>query len=219
VKQRTRSEQVPGQHRPCDEAGPLCPACRLFGTTGYRGRVHFSDAVPASQVGTEVIKIADLWPPRGTRGRKFYSSGSFRRLDLTPAKNYRFIEAVPKGSAFTLALHFENVQSAELGLLVRALGLECSPHEPSRLVHAFPTKLGGAKPRCLGAVRFTPRNLVLIGSGRGLLADLMGGGRSPAIEETLTSWLADASLLDGEAWNRFRREASQARELCPPELY
>ncbi|HXG41393.1 MAG TPA: RAMP superfamily CRISPR-associated protein [Dehalococcoidia bacterium] len=219
VKQSMHSEQIPRQHSPCREISFLCPACRIFGTTDHRGRVHFSDAVPAGQVGTEVIKVADLWPPRRSQGRKFYSSGPFRRLDLTPAKNFRFIEAVPKGSTFSLALHFENMQVDELGLLLRALGFERTPDDPPRLLRAFPLKLGGAKPRCLGAAQFTPHRLILISGGPNIIDDLIAGGRAMPAEETLTKWLADSTLVDGEAWELFRREAIRVRDICPPELY
>ncbi|MFN3929342.1 MAG: RAMP superfamily CRISPR-associated protein, partial [Thermoflexus sp.] len=42
VKLITSRERLPPSHQPCDEDA-LCPACRLFGVTGYRGRAHFAD--------------------------------------------------------------------------------------------------------------------------------------------------------------------------------
>uniref|UniRef100_UPI00262A82E4 RAMP superfamily CRISPR-associated protein n=1 Tax=uncultured Chloroflexus sp. TaxID=214040 RepID=UPI00262A82E4 len=137
VHQVAKGERAPG-HEACRDANTLCPACRLFGTTGYGGRVHFSDAVPIGQVETEKIKIADLWPPRPPRqagGRKFYYAKSFQPLDMKPEKSHRFIEVVSKGSKFAATLYFENLSTAEMGLLVRAIGLDFSRQDPSKVVY------------------------------------------------------------------------------------
>ncbi len=219
VKVHARGERVRSSHQACRDEDSLCPACRLFGTTGYRGRVHFVDAVPAGEIRPEIIRIADLWPPRQARGRKFYYSKKFRKLDLQPARNHRFLEAVPKGTRFRTALHFENVSPAEMGLLLHAMGLDRSAQDPGKIVYAFPIKLGGAKPRCLGSVRFIPRALWLIQPGSGFLSALMGDWQAP-ITENLLAWLSDESLLDPQAWERFRREASpRMEEFCPQEVY
>ena len=219
VVQRGRNERVSSSHVPCSSDGPFCPACRLFGTTRRRGRVHFSDGVPVGEVRGEVIKIADLWPPRNARGRKFYRSNRMRRFDLTPAKNFRFIEAVPRGSRFAFTLHFENLQPAEMGLVARAMGLDL--RDGDRVAQAFPIKMGGAKPRCLGAVTFGVTALWLVRPGPGLLSALGGGGSLVAPEQVLREWLSAPSegLLDREAWDEFRRNAAQGEGWCPKELY
>lgn len=219
VARRGRNERVPSSHEPCSGDGGFCPACRLFGTTRRRGRVHFSDALPVGEVKGEVIKIADLWPSRNARGRKFYRSGRMRRLEPTPARNFRFIEAMSRGSRFALTLHFENVQPAEMGLVLRAMGFDLG--DGGRVVQAFPIKVGGAKPRCLGAVRFEPTALWLVRPGPGLLAALAGRGSPTSPEQALWEWLSAPSqgLLDRQAWDEFRRNAAQDDGWCPTELY
>ncbi len=219
VKLAARGERVPDSHRPCRNEDSLCPACRIFGTTRYRGRVHFTDAVPSGDVRPDIIKIADLWPPRQAQGRKFYLSKRFQGLDLKPARNHRFLEVVPQGSTFRTVLRFENATSAEMGLLIRALGLDRSPRDPSRIAYVFPIKLGGAKPRCLGSVRFTPKGLRLIPEGPRFLLSLPEGGVKVPMMEALLTWLEDDALLDQDAYERFRREAQTMEEFCPQGVY
>lgn len=218
VRQTARGEKAP-RHEACRDEKALCPACRLFGTTGYGGRVHFSDAVPVGRVGTEKIKIADLWPPRQAKGRKFYHAGSFQPLDMQPQKSHRFIEVVPKSSKFATTLAFENASDAEMGLLIRALGLDFGQQDPSKVVYAFPVKLGGAKPRCLGAVHLRPKRLSLITGGPDIFSALLTGGRPSQISDTLKTWLENDSLLDRPAWEQFREEAKLKDEPCPQEVY
>lgn len=219
VRQTAKEERVPGSHETCRDERQLCPACRLFGTTGYRGRVHFSDAVPAGKVETQRIKIADLWPPRQAKGRKFYQAKEFQPLDMRPQKSHRFLEVVPKGSRFTATLYFENVSSAEMGLLMRALGLDFSSQDPSKVIFAFPIKVGGAKPRCLGAVYPRPKRLYLIPGGQDFSPALLSSGVQPALLESIKTWLKDTSLLDQEVWEKFRQEACCKAESCPVEVY
>ncbi|MDW8064316.1 MAG: RAMP superfamily CRISPR-associated protein [Anaerolineae bacterium] len=218
VKVRARDEKIRSSHEACRDEKELCPACRLLGTTGYRGRVHFTDAIPVGEVQTHYIKIADLWPPHQARGRKFYYSKQFQKLDMQPERNHRFLEAVPKGSKFRTVLYFENTSNAEMGLLIRTLGLDRSTQD--KIEYVFPIKLGGAKPRCLGSVRFIPRGLWLIQAGPDLLTSLAGGGVKTTITESLLAWLKDMSLLDQEAWKRFRQEAKLiTEESCPQGVY
>ncbi len=219
VRQAAKGERVPHSHEPCKDEDALCPACRLFGTTGYRGRIHFSDATPVGEVTTTHIKIADLWPPRQAKDRKFYQSKRFQPMDMRPAKSHRFIEVVPREARFRTTLHFENTTTAEMGLLMRAIGLDFDRDDPSKIVYVFPVKLGGAKPRCLGAVCLRPKRLHLIPGGPEILAALLTGGNSSPVSENLRTWLADTSLLDQRAWGLFRREAGPKDEPCPKEVY
>jgi CRISPR/Cas system CSM-associated protein Csm3 (group 7 of RAMP superfamily) len=220
VRQTAKKEGVHGSHRACEGVDKLCPACRLFGTTGYRGRVHFSDAVPVGEVKTERIKIADLWPPRLAKGRKFYQTREFQALDKRPEKSHRFLEVVPRRSRFAASLYFENASSAEMGLLMRAWGLDVQESkQESKVVHAFPIKLGGAKPRCLGAVYLRPKRLYLIQEGPDFFSALRSGGTPASLREKLRVWLEDKSLLDGKAWETFLREAKLKHEPCPVEVY
>ncbi len=216
-----RRERGPGSHRPCNDPSRLCPACRLFGTTGYQGRVHFADAVPFGDVETTTIKIADLWPPKRFEGRKFYQTKAFQPQDMRPQKNYRFLEVVPKGTRFRTTLFFENATTAEMGLLVRALGLALHPEKEGSVVYAFPVKIGGAKPRCLGSVRFHPRRIqTLPASSEDLFQALLTGGEPQGVKVQLLDWLADTTLLDQHAWSEFREKAKpQSDAPCPKEVY
>lgn len=228
VRQTGRQERVPKSHRVvCDvkrehEArATLCPACRLFGTTGYRGRTHFADAVLLAQVQPQIVKIADLWPPHQNKGRKFYEAKTFRVLEnQRPERNHRFLEAVPKGVRFATTLFFENVDIAEMGLMLRALGLDHHPEQPENVVYAFPIKIGGAKPRCLGAVRFHPQRISLVpNAAEELLRALAQGGENRPLEPTILEWLQNEALLDQEAWHQFRQQAKQQQDPCPKDLY
>ncbi len=220
MRQAARGERVPGSHKACKDEDTLCPACRLFGTTVYRGRIHFSDAVPMGQVESTKIKIADLWPPRQARGRKFYRAKSFQPLDTRPQKSHRFIEVVSQGARFLTTLYFENTTPAEMGLLIRAMGLDWGQQDRTKVVYRFPLKLGGAKPRCLGAIYLRPRRLYLIPEGPGIFSVLLTGGTSSSVLEGIKTWLEDESLLDRQAWEKFREEAKlKKEEFCPREVY
>lgn len=211
------------QWRSCDKPNQLCPACRLFGAVRYAGRIHFSEGVLEEQIETTVLRIGDLWPPRKVSQdvlrRKFFTSGGMRHTEPEQPRNYRFIEAVPKDSRFTVSLYFENVRPAEMGLVLRSMGLDLGAG--GRVVQAFPIKVGGAKPRCLGAVRFEVVALWLVRNGPGLLAALAGGGGTADLVETLREWLSAPTegLLDRQAWEQFRHNAAQQDAWCPKELY
>jgi CRISPR/Cas system CSM-associated protein Csm3 (group 7 of RAMP superfamily) len=186
----------------------LCPACRLFGTTGYRGRTYFEDAEPIGDVKTEIVKISDLWPPKQAIGRKFYQIKTFQRLDDKPERNHRFLEAVPKSSVFSTRLYFENTSAAEMSLLIRAIGL--------------PIKIGGAKPRCLGAVKLDikDRGLWMIPTGKtGLFKSIAAGGVNEPLKENLREWSNDKSLLDEIAWEKLKLDSQVQSEQCPRGMY
>lgn len=155
VRSRRDSRELRGYSR-CDvKKGArnirICPACRIFGTTNYRGHVSFSDALPNGNIGPEIVKIAELWRPRRLiQKRKFYRSGRYEELkDQSPEKYYRYIEAVPKGSIFTFDLFFENAQESDLSLIFHSMGID----------QDFQIKVGGAKPRCFGDVSFVVREI------------------------------------------------------------
>lgn len=223
VETKDKKESVPRDFLPCDGAHELCPACRLFGTTGYRGRVHFSDAVSVGDVQTEKtekVKIADLWPPRVANGRKFYQAKQFQSAaNPGPERGYRFVEAVPKGSRFKATLFFENTTQEEMGLLLRAMGLDLSQSDASKVVYAFPIKLGGAKPRCLGAVRMKPIRLYVATDESNPFSTLFTGGEPSPLLEKIKEWLGNESSLDQHSWKRLREEAKQKPEHCPQEMY
>jgi len=219
VRVKSRRERVRGSHNPRRCQNTLCPACRLFGSTGYRGRVHFTDAEPVGDIQPEIIKIAELWPPRRADGRKFYHNRQFQPLDLRPAKNHRFLEVVSKKARFHTRLIFENVENEEMGLIVRALGFDLHPEDPQKVIYAFPVKLGGAKPRCLGSVRFVPKRLFCLDEGPQILSSLLEGGRPEKVKPLLLRALNTTNLLDEEAWRRFLAEIRLVKESCPQGVY
>lgn len=132
----------------------ICPACRIFGTTDYKGHISFSDALPDGSIESRIIKIAELWRPRKLiLKRKFYKSGKYIDLrDQSPEMNYRYIEAVPKNSIFTFNLFFENAQESDLSLVFHSMGIN----------QDFEIKVGGAKPCCLGNVSFEARKIKVV---------------------------------------------------------
>ncbi|MCS7224047.1 MAG: RAMP superfamily CRISPR-associated protein [Armatimonadetes bacterium] len=152
-------ERTGSYHQRCIAGGPtiqnwqLCPACRIFGTTGLAGRVSFGDAYLTSETNTEVVKIGELWSPsRSCLGRKFYIPGSAAvAQNNSPERNFIFVEAVPKNAVFCSSLRFQNLQPAELGLLIIAMGWST---DGTNLQREWAPKIGGAKPRCFGSVWF-----------------------------------------------------------------
>ncbi|MDZ7373986.1 MAG: RAMP superfamily CRISPR-associated protein [candidate division KSB1 bacterium] len=159
--------RIPAHVSRCSQVNDLCPACRLFGMTGgkrssLQGRVAFDDAVLDSQGGKLVIVSTPiLWEParrgltaiylqRGqAKGRKFYfhaqrAKGDDRRV------------AIAAGSVLSGGLRFWNLDPAELGLVLAALGLARR--------YRFPIKVGGGKPIGMGSVEVEPVELHLFGS-------------------------------------------------------
>jgi hypothetical protein len=88
------------------------------------------------------------------------------------------------------------------------------------VIYAFPIKLGGAKPRCLGSVRFVPRAIYLVDATDPLGSLVQGGRRPDGLTAQLRQWLDNVgNLLDQTVWERFLQEAKPQNELCPVEVY
>lgn len=148
---------VPRPLSRCTQTGALCPACRLFGMSGaghdnYLGQVSIEDAylVPG-QGGVVLVRIPLLWAPargrRGLPGRYLKGQTAKGRkvyLPSRPAAGPDARIAFKVGSVLRTRLHFENLASAELGLLITALGL----HPQYR----FLPKIGAGKPVGLGSI-------------------------------------------------------------------
>jgi len=225
VSQKHRRERISSRrHEPCqfqNENRPLCPACRLFGTTGYRGRVHFSDFLPSGDVKTEIVKIGELWEPKryDPVRRRFYEQKRFEAVgDTRPQSGFRFVEAVRREAQFRGALIFENLTGAELGLLFHALGWAV---EGERVIIAFAPKIGGAKPRCFGSAQFTPDRLHLWSSNlERLLAPQVTTGRDvlPFLFRCLQE-CQKSELLHSESWKALKQGFQPQNEPCPKEVY
>lgn len=201
-----------------EHKGQLCVACRVFGTTGYRGRVSFADARPVGKIGAEIVKIADLWRPRrAVAGRRFYWPGeAAARADDRPERGHRLLEVVPRGSRFGGAMAFENLAKAELSLLIHAMGL--APGQE------FSPKIGGAKPRCFGAVTFHPVRLCLChddsGPGKRRFPGVSRTVEGAAVAEYLVAATEDTSLLRRDSWRTFVDGMRVSRgRTCPGGIY
>jgi len=216
---RQKKERVDHSHKPCrykKEKDKLCPACRIFGVSGLRGRAYFEDAIADDSVKTEIIKIGELWKPKKYKGRKFYEIRRFVRLNLHPERNFRFVEAVPKGSKFRGRLRFENLTRAELGLLCLAMGLSPLTHEQ------FTPKIGSGKARCLGAIKFELIKMHLC-EGRNfknLLQPRFVSGSE--LSTHISQWISDCrkhKLLHDNSWKIFTKSMQNKEEICPQEVY
>lgn len=151
--QVTRSREIdPGLLPPRSRDNPerLDIVQRIFGAFGYQGAVNFGDAPAEGEMRTEIVPAPPLYAPRTQaysayfegsrpRGRKFYPHNDLIRGD-TP------LEACPEGTRFALRVDFSNLEPAELGLLLVALGLSGEPG------HRFRLKIGGGKPAGLGTI-------------------------------------------------------------------
>jgi hypothetical protein len=147
----------------------LSPAESLFGTMGYRGRVHPADGFITSLTGGKALQVAPMESPaphrlakpgqsenvrdvivvREVEGRKFYYDGdivSGRNTRQGGALTYELVDSVPVESDIELQVHLETVTLAELGAL-----LICSGYGGEAGVLRF----GGFKPAGLGKVKLT----------------------------------------------------------------
>jgi CRISPR type III-B/RAMP module RAMP protein Cmr6 len=211
VSQAGRRENYPHTHKKCEfkpekEKVDLCRACKVFGTTGYAGRVNFSDALPETS-NIEIEKIHELFPPKKNKGtRKFYQNKKFNPVgNRRPEQNYRFVEAVKKGSIFKTSLSFQNLTKEELGLLCYAMGVG----------QDYMIKVGGAKPRCFGTVRFIPINLKLWTDPLEKAEEQSGDG----LRNFISDVLACDNLVVPELLNQFRDKISKPDESCPKGAY
>ncbi|MBU1487208.1 CRISPR-associated endonuclease Cas1 [bacterium] len=128
----------------------LCPSCRLFGTTHYKGRVRFGFAkheggekwLMDDKTKDEYLTLPLLERPRPTwsmpsdeddvPGRKFYvhhngwEKVKQDSLDNKTSKteNNRSVEPLDKDNLFKFDVFFENLEPWELGLLLYSLELE-----------------------------------------------------------------------------------------------
>lgn len=207
-----KGEKPPRSHERCKfelEKGieTLCPSCNLFGTTGYCGRVSFSDASP-TKYEVEIVKIYDLFKPNNVwPKRKFYQNKQFNPIgNLKPEKNYRFIEAIKKGSAFNTEMTFFNVKKEELSLLLYAMGIK----------QDYKIKIGGAKPRCLGTVKFTPTRLFKLKENNPLDYEEK---TQQELESFISEILKKDTLIEKSLLEQFKNEMSERSELCPKEVY
>jgi CRISPR/Cas system CSM-associated protein Csm3 (group 7 of RAMP superfamily) len=175
----------------------LCIACRLFGTIGYQGRVRFADA--RLQEGNTAVMGAPVEPApralRGALGRQVYRHGR-------PAAGPVPLEVCPVGSTFDLVVHFVNLQPAELGLLLTALGVGLRP---------FALKLGGYKPACFGSVQVEVTRLSADDPLARYRRYLEDAAAAPAAAADLTPYLQALRASDLLLVDRLERVAGLLR--------
>ena len=156
----------------------LCPACHLFGTGHYKGRVGFGTAwLKTDNPAAWYIKDKDNDPlkgggltlpllerPRPTwsmpdkdakiPGRKFYIHHPWsvdKIKQIVANENNRTIQPVGKDNVFEFNVRFDNLRKWELGLLIYALELE------NNLAH----KLGMGKAHGMGSVQIKTESVLL----------------------------------------------------------
>lgn len=172
----TRARELPSGWEGCREKDRLCVACRIFGAQDFQGLVRFGDMTLQGDVrrGVEIVEVPQFFQPRTreltylqnsprgrvVRGRKFYMHGARQAAGDGP------IEVCKVGSRLKGAIDFINLDRAQLGLLLTALGQDAS--------HPFALKLGGAKPACYGSVRVHVGAIALSGAARFLEWDAPG---------------------------------------------
>ncbi|MHA1606987.1 MAG: RAMP superfamily CRISPR-associated protein [Candidatus Freyarchaeota archaeon] len=205
------------KHARCNpEEGELCVGCNLFGAAGYRGRISFSDAFPTGDVKLVKVKIGELFTPKRFKGRKIYENRRFQPLDSQhPEANHRFVEAAPRNTKFKTTLHFENVSEEELGIVFHALGWKT---EGDKVNTAFSIKVGGAKPRCFGAVTIKPVKATTwnIKNLKPSLTTYTGKNLTQFIKECLSK---GKKLLHEDAYNKLLEALTPKSQPCPTREY
>ncbi|HID31471.1 MAG TPA: hypothetical protein EYP19_15925, partial [Desulfobacterales bacterium] len=184
----------------CANPDNLCPACRLFGSQDYQGQVSIADASVPS--GSRVIMGTPLlWAPARSQGRGLPS----RYLERGRARGRKFYKhhrvasgpdprvVIKQGVTIPTRITFTNLTSAELGLLVSALG--CHPQ------YSFPIKLGAGKPIGMGSVEVNMQRVVLLSGSEGV----QRAGR-------LGKAISKAECLEGEALKERLVEWTQQAE-------
>lgn len=218
VSQMQKEESVSKDYRRCQNVENLCPACRIFGAMGFRGRVSFSDALSQGKVQTKIVQIGALFKPQKYEGRKFYQSGSAAfSEDTTPKENHQCLEVVPGNTKFTTTLSFENLTRGELGLVFSALGWG---FENDKAAPLFFPKIGGAKPRCFGSVRFEIEQISLLSSLR--LKPLEKDAMFLFIAQCLECTRKDGLLVEG-SWEilkeKLKKPTNSESAKCPDGIY
>jgi CRISPR/Cas system CSM-associated protein Csm3 (group 7 of RAMP superfamily) len=179
-------------YRHCESGDHLCPACRLFGTTGsaaYAGAVAVSDAV--GEIGAvtlaDRVTVSAIQSPKphhqafyltadgDLAGRKFYyhqPNGPVATIERS--RFTRTVQPIAAGSTLTFTISYRNLREDDVQLLLYSVLLEPG------LGH----KLGMGKPVGLGSVTLD------IQSARNSSAQEMALGQSTELtDEALRQWI------------------------------
>lgn len=189
----------------CGREDLVCPACALFGfqtdNGALRGRISVTDLVTAdgvapvtepmpSQFGPRIHHLGDFRIDDDGRepafevgplhGRKFYIGPSL----TTDAVGYERVEAIPKGVSLQGEIRILNLDDAEMGALLAALGVA-----PASWI-----KLGCGKGHGFGRVRIGRMVHVLSDERRGTRAAAPGTW-TRAFEASADRWEAGMRRL------------------------
>jgi CRISPR/Cas system CSM-associated protein Csm3 (group 7 of RAMP superfamily) len=178
------NEALPRGTQRCSRKNSLCVACRMFGATGrgwgYQGRLRFTDAFLSNGGRTVLLVAPSLYAPGSKSEIPYYEGGTIKKkgkklivaggqvkgrkfyMHGQPAQGDVPLEVCPPDSVFNLTLHFDNLERAELGLLLVALGLGDPP---------LVLKLGAAKPVCYGSVKIRLDDLKVFEEAAAVYAD------------------------------------------------
>lgn len=151
-----------------------CPTCRLFGSTGFIGRVAIGDAYLVSD---EIKEQRD--------------GVGIDRLTGGASHGAKFeLEVVSTGVAFETDIHLRNFEVWQLGMLLVIL-----QDMEDELIH-----LGSGRSRGLGKVRAEISEKSTHGRSGGLVTSVLRGSKGPAGDEEpanelwgLGRWLGDTS--------------------------
>ncbi|MGD9101345.1 MAG: RAMP superfamily CRISPR-associated protein [Anaerolineae bacterium] len=210
-----------GRRDGCQPAN-ACPACSMFGRMNRLSKVQFGDAPLAGESGTRLFRLAPLYSPKAFRtppvyldergefqGRKFY-------FHSRPAQDERQppVEVVPPKREFQAWVDFENLSTAELGLLFFALGVDGT----------LKLKLGGGKPLGLGSLRAVKPKLALLGPAHYTQADpqetvYTGDELGQFVGQAIDAALAEKILLREQALALAKILAFTQERLAPEGMY
>lgn len=213
---RVNRQELPSTLRAACRPPLLCPACGLFGAMNRQSRLRFSDAVLVE--GEAVIaRMPALYGPRPWlgrdyknrarqfKGRKFYFHGRPQ-----PHNQGTYVEALKPGAVLAGSVAFTNLEPAELGLLLFALGLDSN----------FQLALGGGKPVAMGRVKLMAAADTLHLHRTESFLDFDAGAetqRGEALQATITTYIAAAeSLILADQRAQLRKILDPANERPAP---
>jgi CRISPR/Cas system CMR subunit Cmr4 (Cas7 group RAMP superfamily) len=190
------------------DLGELCPACSLFGTTSFQGRVSFEDAriIKMPKEPKESVPIPALYGPHLhklgkpkviTEIRREEGEEKRRTLiemqELNGRKMYYgvqlsqveprgqvLLDYLPEGTELCTRLHFHNLTLAELGGLLTAMGL--NPR------YEFPFRVGGGKPVGLGYISFELEGVHVLDEETMFTEFEPPAAKAPSAEECLSAF-------------------------------
>ncbi|NJL27237.1 MAG: hypothetical protein HC897_04765 [Thermoanaerobaculia bacterium] len=136
---------------------PLSTTAAVFGTLGYAGRVSFDDARTRKDGTPGIERLSVAYPPPSEQvlrkhqphllGRRFYG----RLPEGVEHKREVPVVTIPTTAELETVLRFRNLDEAELGGVLRSLGLGLPGKD-----RGFTPRLGGGKFDDFGLVRFRP---------------------------------------------------------------